>query len=463
MREPALPPVNVKMIARVALAFVALATISVLFVTFGPLRDRRSPSPPQIAQAPASVASGANTSVSPAVAADPTGPGPALNSQQPSGAADRRAGGSPLPMENQPPAMPASDRPALPAAGAGDVQGKSPAFDVVRMEPNGEAVIAGRGEPNVAIELLLDDGKGGAPQVLQRAITDNAGLFAFTNGPLPAGSHVLSLRTGSEAAGWMVSPQVVNVTINPPGAPLVALVAPDRPSVVLSSPDQKPVDSSASSAAPKPVQPDTAGQAGSAPKAAAAHVANSGGAASGARVAQVETDSSGRLFVIGKARPGATVRLYLNDALLASGVAKPGGFVEFAMESKLPEGAYRIRLDEIDPATGKVLSRAEAPWDSKPGGLHTSSAAGAARAGSTQNPARRTQPSDSAVKTGPVRTHVVSPGDSLWSISRNTYQLGSRYTTIYDANQSQIADADRIYPGQVFVLPSAVSGQASEK
>jgi len=48
---------------------------------------------------------------------------------------------------------------------------------------------------------------------------------------------------------------------------------------------------------------------------------------------------------------------------------------------------------------------------------------------------------------------VVSPGDSLWRISRATYGTGMRYAVIYGANHNQIRNPDLIYPGQVLLLP----------
>ncbi len=48
---------------------------------------------------------------------------------------------------------------------------------------------------------------------------------------------------------------------------------------------------------------------------------------------------------------------------------------------------------------------------------------------------------------------VVSRGDSLWRISRNTYGSGELYPLLLRANRSQIQDPDLIYPGQSFVLP----------
>jgi nucleoid-associated protein YgaU len=48
---------------------------------------------------------------------------------------------------------------------------------------------------------------------------------------------------------------------------------------------------------------------------------------------------------------------------------------------------------------------------------------------------------------------IIRRGDTLWQISRRVYGRGVRYTTIYFANQDQIADPDRIMPGQIFGVP----------
>ena len=52
-----------------------------------------------------------------------------------------------------------------------------------------------------------------------------------------------------------------------------------------------------------------------------------------------------------------------------------------------------------------------------------------------------------------IATAVVVRGDSLWRISRATYGAGERYTLIFGANHGQNRKPNRIYPGQVFVLP----------
>jgi nucleoid-associated protein YgaU len=60
-------------------------------------------------------------------------------------------------------------------------------------------------------------------------------------------------------------------------------------------------------------------------------------------------------------------------------------------------------------------------------------------------PAPKLQSVDGAV--------IIRRGDTLWRISRRVYGRGVRYSTIYLANQDQIRDPDRIWPGQVFNVP----------
>ncbi len=52
-----------------------------------------------------------------------------------------------------------------------------------------------------------------------------------------------------------------------------------------------------------------------------------------------------------------------------------------------------------------------------------------------------------------MRFSVHTRGDSLWRISRVTYGAGMRYAVVYKANRDQIRNPNRIYPGQIFVLP----------
>lgn len=48
---------------------------------------------------------------------------------------------------------------------------------------------------------------------------------------------------------------------------------------------------------------------------------------------------------------------------------------------------------------------------------------------------------------------IIRRGDTLWQISRRVYGKGMRFSTIFLANQEQIRDPNRIWPGQVFRVP----------
>jgi hypothetical protein len=285
-------------------------------------------------------------------------------------------------------------------AGKGDEA--RPAFDVARIEPSGDAVIAGRAAPGASVELL----RNGEPH--DRVVADATGQFAMVPPRLPPGDSELTLRSRLPDGRLATSKESVVVALQADlkDRPVVALMTPDKPSVVLSKP--------------------AASTPGSTPASTPL-----GGAV---MVDTVETEPGGKLFVSGRSSPRAAVRLYLNDSYQASTTAAANGRFAFTTmnEGIRPGSGYRVRLDEVDPSSGAIRSRAEVPFE----------AASAATAGSP-----------AAVTTPKVSTAIVSRGDSLWRISRAAYGDGARYTVIYDANHNQIRNPDRIYPGQVFVLP----------
>jgi LysM domain len=291
--------------------------------------------------------------------------------------------------------------PARPADFAGEGDEVRPAFDVARVEPSGDAVIAGRAAPGASVELL----RNGTPH--DRAVADASGQFAMVPPRLPPGDAQLTLRSTLPDGRFATSKESVVVALQADlkDRPVVALMAPDKPSVVLSKPVASPP---------------------------------SGGSVV---VDTVETEAGGKLFVSGRSSPRAAVRLYLNDSYQASTTAPANGRFAFTTvnEGIRPGSGYRVRVDEVDPGSGAIRSRAEVPFDA------ASVASAGSPAASSGSPAAATAPK--------VPTAVVSRGDSLWRISRAAYGDGARYTVIYDANHSQIRNPDRIYPGQVFVIP----------
>ncbi len=97
----------------------------------------------------------------------------------------------------------------------------APAFDVARIEPSGDAVIAGRAAPGATVELLCDG------QPCDRAVADQAGQFVMISPGLPAGSYALTLRTRRPDGSEVVSSSGVTVALAP--RPPVVATPPTAP------------------------------------------------------------------------------------------------------------------------------------------------------------------------------------------------------------------------------------------
>lgn len=352
---------------------------------------------------------------------------------------------------------------------------EAPRFDIVRVEPNGDTVVAGRGAPGSTIEMLV----GG--KAVARATADADGQFAIVPPALPAGASEIRLRMTGKDGRAAESQQSVAVDVAPgrDRQPLVALTAPDAATVVLSQPGAPETTAGArvADAAPAAQSPGHGNtRAVAAPR---------GGTPT--RIVSVDVQGSGRLFVTATGAPGAKIQLYLNDTLIAPGQIGPDGRASFTIGRGIRPGQYQVRIDQVDPSTGKVAGRAEvplsvpepaqvaageaaAPASAPPAangmrdGAHRSGADAPARDGTAAGSPPASDPSHLAAETaGPVRagavfvpeisTARITRGDNLWRISQRTYGRGERYTVIYDANQNQIRDPDLIYPGQIFVLP----------
>ena len=143
-------------------------------------------------------------------------------------------------------------------------------------------------------------------------------------------------------------------------------------------------------------------------------------------------------------RPLATatvLRLVLASAigcasLGASAQAPAAGSAPAASSATAPAAAASASAGTAPAATAEAAKPAEAP------------AKVAEATPSTDVPetvAPKLEHTDGAV--------IIRRNDTLWRISRRVYGHGIRYSTIYLANQDQISDPDKIWPGQVFKLP----------
>jgi nucleoid-associated protein YgaU len=296
-----------------------------------------------------------------------------------------------------------------------------PTFDVARIEPTGEAVIAGRAAPGATVELLRDG------EVHDRAVADKSGQFVLVPPKLPPGTYDLTLRSKAPDGTVATSQQRVTAALEPRSTerPVVALVTPNKPTVVLSQPG-----------APKP--------------------------GTGALVVEtVEIEPGGKFHVSGQARPGAALRLYLNDSFVTSVTAGADGRFAVTINEGVAPGSYRVRLDEAS-SSGTVRARAEVPFNvpdptasvsaQATSKLPDSAAPRLAAAGTTVLPDSGSP--SSTVVVPKITTTTVSRGDSLWRLSQVSYGAGTRYAVIYKANREQIRNPNLIYPGQVFVVPA---------
>jgi hypothetical protein len=192
-----------------------------------------------------------------------------------------------------------------------------PAFDIARIEPTGEAVIAGRATPGATVELLRNG------ELHDRAVADQSGQFAMVPPRLPPGTYDLTLRSKQPDGKQATSKQSVAVALEPSpnDRPLVALMTPDKPTVMPSQP-----------AAAKPM--------------------------AGALVVEaVESEPGGKLHMSGRARPGAAVRLYLNDSFVASVTASADGRFAVTINEGIAPGSYRSARRRFALRRGRAEDR----------------------------------------------------------------------------------------------------------
>jgi nucleoid-associated protein YgaU len=334
-----------------------------------------------------------------------------------------------------------------------------PMFDTVRVEPSGDTVVAGHGEPDAKFALLSGD------KVLSEIDADGAGNFVMVPPPLAPGNYSLALRSTGKDGTVLESQQNIAVSVPPKGQTnvVVALAEPGKPSVVLTDTASKPEPSSAPPASGAPMPPQVT-----------------------FKTAEVD---NGGFYASGTATPGAHLRVYLNGSALADVAAGDDGHWSLTVGKGITPGHFAVRADLIDD-TGKVLARAEVPFDvpvsvaaadsansapsvpdvpdvpsatqTKPGAEQTATAPRNSGANDVVVPQIQTATAPrnsgaSDVVVPQIQTATVIRGDSLWRISRKVFGHGIRYTLIYEANASQIRDPSLIYPGQVFVLPHMIN------
>jgi nucleoid-associated protein YgaU len=291
-------------------------------------------------------------------------------------------------------APPAAAKPPAPPPAA--PQPAAPHVDVVRLDQSGSLVMAGRAQPGET--LAIHSGV----TMLGTVTADSDGQWVFLpDASLPTGVHQLSVADAKTPTADTAAQTTVLLSLpgqagahavaSVPGTPLKS-----GPMVVLTQGNQPPrLLLAPPGSHPGPVGLDV-----------------------------VQYDDQGRIRFTGHAQPGRTVRLYVNDHAVGDALADHQGTWTLSPTADMAPGVYQLRTDEL-AASGAVMARSEVPF---------------ARASLT-----------TALTPGQA---VVQPGDCLWTIARHSYGRGIVYTAIFAENRDQIRDPRRIYPGQVFHMPT---------
>jgi nucleoid-associated protein YgaU len=273
-----------------------------------------------------------------------------------------------------------------------------PSFDVVRVNPEGDAVIAGRAAPQSQVRILVDG------QEMARLTADSRGEWVFVpETPLLPGTRRLMLEM-----------------LVPGGSPV-----PSTDEVVLILPERGGTPDGRQPAAPSQAMALRLPRDG----VGGATILEQPGMASEAIALSIDAinyDDGERISISGRSPRESTVLVYLDNTLLGRVITGSDGHWRLDLVRSLAQDEFTVRADRIG-SDGKVLARVEVPF----------------------------APERSASYSGGDDQIVVQPGQSLWRIARKAYGSGRTYTIIYDANRNQIRDPDLIYPGQVLALPAA--------
>jgi nucleoid-associated protein YgaU len=331
-----------------------------------------------------------------------------------------------------PPPVPATSPTASPPApvdkSPAQTAALEPAFDVVNVDPSGEAVIAGRAAPNEKVELR-DAGK-----TVAEATADASGQFVIIPPALAPGDHELSLVANADKGPPALSS---SVAVSVPAQQAKA-GAPAGP------PEAKPTVATAIPANPK-AEPSALGMRTLATPAPAS--------ASRVAIQSVAADALGGLIARGSAQPNTALRLYLNQADVAEAKTQSDGRWSLTIKSGMSPGGYVIQADEINPSGATVVASANTPFDYPD--VPAAPALQAAAAPASAEPSVPPSPADPVIES--VQTKRVATGHTLWALSKSYYGDPTRYPAIVEANRAQIHNPNVIFPGQVFVVPKSDS------
>lgn len=339
-----------------------------------------------------------------------------------------------------------------------------PVFDLVRVEQDGSALVAGSALAGATVSLKVTGAE------LAAVPTDGQGNFvAMFNLAPSAAPRVLSMSM--TLPDGTVVPAEATVVIGPTIAPLVTAEMPDQgtePAATEAVTAQVEAEPVAAPTAPAAllVTEDGARVLQSATEIAPELVAN-------VTIDTITYTEAGAVQLAGRGTADRVVRLYLDNAQVAETPIGASGDWAVTL-ADVAAGIYTLRADQLD-ATGQVTSRFETPFKRET----VEALAAASGIGAEAPTAAAAAAGDAAVVAGAevgadlgagsaedetamvamaddlpsALTVTVQPGFTLWRIATENLGDGIRYVQVFEANRDQIRDPDLIYPGQVFTIP----------
>jgi len=306
-------------------------------------------------------------------------------------------------------ALPAPPTPA-PAAPAG-----APAFDLVRVEPDGQAAVVGTAPPGAKVTVFAD----GTPVAEAEADAEGNFVALFSVAP-SAVPQALTLGATTPGGTEAVSTDVVMLLPQAPGAAAAGPGAAAAPAIAATA----VVRDEGVEILPPPGDP-------AAPRRVT--------------LGSISYAAAGEVRLAGVGTAGAVIRIYVDDRFVREVRVAGDGRWQAGLDD-VAQGLYRLRVDELGP-TGAVASRVETPFqrDLPPP--------------PRPRPAGPAEGATGGAVAPPQLT--VQPGNNLWTLARSHYGSGVEYTRIYTANRDLIRNPDLIYPGQIFRMPEQAGGAAA--
>ncbi|MDP2621597.1 MAG: LysM peptidoglycan-binding domain-containing protein [Hyphomicrobiales bacterium] len=260
-------------------------------------------------------------------------------------------------------AEPGGEAPPAAVSGEPAAPGQTlPGFDIVRVQPDGGAVVAGQAEPGSKVVLFANS----EPVAETKADATGSWVLVLEK-PLPAGASDLWLSAEKAGSPKVRSAQSVAVVIDPNKneRPLV-VVQDDAGSRVLQKPEVIAVATPTEAPQPPPAAPsaaETPGEVAAMAPQEPTQAQPPAGVGATLRVPvtieAADYDVGGQLHMSGTAAPSATVRLYYDNNYIGDAEADSEGRWSLSFKRSLDGAAHTVRADEVAPASGDILARAE--------------------------------------------------------------------------------------------------------